>query len=473
MIGRVEEIEILKEALNSSQAEMVAVVGRRRIGKTYLINYACQKQLSFFLTGTQYSTKEIQLHNFSEKLKEYFSKAKHFTTPISWSEAFQQLSTCLKNQKSTKKKVIFFDELPWLATNRSGFVGALSYFWNDYAATANVMVVICGSAASWMIDYVVNHKGGLHNRITKLIQLEPFTLNETQAYFKSKKMKFDLYELTQLYMVMGGIPHYLNAVKAGESVIQNIGRICFTKTGLLYYEFQNLYAALFDFYDNHVAIIQALATKWKGITRNEIIKLTKFSNGGGLTKILNELESSSFISSYVPFGKVKRETLYRLTDEYSLFYLKFIKNVTSLKASTWLSITKTPSYISWSGYAFETLCLKHIESIKKALGIGAVYTQESSFLVSGNSTIQGTQIDLLIDREDKAITICEMKYTQEPFLITKEYAKKLKLKKTIFKQTTQTKKHLFLAMVTTYGVVDTDNSVGLIDQNITLGNLFQ
>ncbi len=472
MIGRVEEIKVFKEALSSQQAEMIAVIGRRRVGKTYLINHVCQKQLSFFLTGTQYATKEAQLHNFSEKLKEYFSAAKHFPIPNSWIIAFQQLTICLKKKKSTQKKVIFFDELPWLATNRSGFIEALSYFWNDYAATANIVVVICGSAASWMIDYVVNHKGGLHNRITKLIKLEPFTLAETQAYFKSKKINFDLYEITQLFMVMGGIPHYLNAVKAEESVIQNIGRICFTKTGLLYYEFQNLYAALFDFYDNHVTVIKALSTKWKGITRNEIIKLTKFSNGGGLSKILNELEASSFISSYVPFGKIKRETLYRLTDEYSLFYLKFIKNVTTAKASTWLSITKTPVYISWSGYAFENLCLKHIESIKKALGIGAVYTQESSFLVNGNSHTQGTQIDLLIDRADRAITICEMKYTQEPFLITKEYAQKLKLKKTIFKQATQTKKHLFLAMVTTYGVAATQNKIGLIDQTVTLSDLF-
>lgn len=473
MIGRIIETGLLKTAMQSHESEMIAVIGRRRVGKTYLIKNVCSRQISFYMTGMQNGLKEEQLFNFAQKLQEYSKKkSRTLTIPATWAEAFLLLTQQLQQTATPYKKVIFFDELPWLATKKSGFVEALGYFWNNWASTANVVLVICGSAASWMMDHVVNQKGSLHNRVTQLIKLEPFTLSETEEFLKSKKIGLDKYQVAQIYMAMGGIPHYLNAVAAGETAIQNIGRICFTKTGLLRNEFNNLYEALFEHHQNHIAVITALASKWKGLTRSEIIKLSPFTNGGGLTKVLQELETSSFISTYIPFGKKTRETLYRLTDEYSLFYLKFIKVQTGYKAATWLQITKTANYIAWSGYAFESLCLKHITGIKKALGIPGVYTMESSFMAKGTNAAKGIQIDLLIDREDRAITICEMKFTTGTFILTKEYANKLREKREIFKLTTGTKKQLFIALVSTYGIQHNQYSLGLIDHVITLDELY-
>jgi hypothetical protein len=473
MIGREAEAAILYGAMQSSSSEMIAITGRRRIGKTYLVKHVCKKQMSFYLTGMQNASKERQLLNFSNKLSEFGkSKKKSPDVPASWGEAFQQLTQYLHQTKTAYKKVIFFDELPWLSTKKSGFVEELGYFWNNWASTANVVLIVCGSAASWITDNIINQKGSLHNRVTKVIKLDPFTLKETELFLKGKKVTLDKYQVAQIYMAIGGVPYYLNEIEPGETAVQNIGRICFSKTGLLRNEFNNLYAALFEHHENHVAVITALAGKWKGLTRAEIIKLSHFTNGGGLTKVLIELEASAFISKYIPFGKKSRETLYRLTDEYSLFYLKFIKDQTNYKASTWLQISKTSAYTAWSGYAFESLCLKHTENIKHALGISAVFTQESSFISRGDQSKAGIQIDLLIDREDRAITICEMKFSTGLFLLTKDYASKLLQKKETFRQASGTRKQLFIALVCTYGLQQNAHSLGLVDQVITLQQLF-
>lgn len=473
MVGREFEIDILQGVLKTTNSEMIAIIGRRRVGKTYLIKNIYEKHIKFYLTGTQDAPIEEQLLNFSLKLKECSGSKKKIKIPINWTEAFHQLKFYLNQHKSVQKKVIFFDELPWLTSRKSGFLQAFSYFWNDWASTANIIVVICGSVASWMIENVVNNKGGLHNRITKLINLEPFTLKETELFLKSKHINLDKYQIAQLYMAMGGIPHYLNEVRVGETASQTINRSCFTKNGLLHNEFNNLYAALFENYHNHVAIITALSSKWKGLTRNEIINLTKFTNGGGLSKLLHELVQSSFISAYEPFGKVKRETLYRLTDEYSLFYLQFIKNSLAKKNNSWIQHTNTPKYKAWSGFAFESLCLKHISQLKIALGIGGIYTQQSSYVIKGTALKQGAQIDLLIDRADKAINMCEMKYVTNDFSITKEYAKNLRQKRELFKEKTGIKKLVFTTLITTYSLQHNEHSLGLIDNVVLLHELYK
>jgi uncharacterized protein len=474
MIGRKEETSILLHSLVSNESEMIAVVGRRRVGKTYLIKEVYKKEMTFYLTGMQFASKEEQIKNFVTKLKEYFPTFKTTNTKVeTWGDAFTLLTKFLQKKAFKRKPVIFFDELPWLATNRSGFVEALGYFWNNYGSTSHIVVVICGSAASWMLDNVVNQKGSLYNRITKLIKLEPFTLYETEQLCKSVKCSIDVYQIAQVYMAMGGIPHYLKEIRPTETAIQFINRMCFTKTGMLRNEFENLYAALFDFYENHLSIVEALASKWKGLTRAEIIKLTNITNGGGLTKVLRELEASSFITAYLPYGKLKRESLYRLTDEYSLFYLKFIKNNTDFKQTTFLKIIKSGEYHSWSGYAFESLCLKHVDQIKLALGIPSVHTQESSFIIKGSKNNSGSQIDLLIDREDRAINICEMKYVSDDFKLTKEYATTLRKRRENFKFFTKTKKHVFTSLITTYGMDHNEYSLGLIDNIVTLEDLFK
>lgn len=470
MIGREPESEFMLNLLDTPKSEMLAVFGRRRVGKTYLIKTVYKEHLSLYITGVQDCPREEQLFLFFEKLKDagYQGKRK----PKNWNQAFLMLKEFLKAKKKKKKHVLFFDELPWLASGKSGFLSALAYFWNDWASDQNIVIVICGSAASWMIEHVVNNKGGLHNRITKKIHLEPFTLYEVDLFLKSKKIHLEKKQIIELYMVFGGIPYYWDELKKGESAIQTINRVCFEKLGLLKTEFDNLYAALFDFHQNHIELVETLAKKWKGFTRNEIIENSTFTNGGGLTKLLDELRTSSFIEAYLPYGKLKKDTLYRLADEYSLFYLTFIKNNTSNKKDTWLKLAEKPVYNNWKGYAFENICLKHIFQLKSKLGIQGVHSQESSFRFVGNEEIDGFQLDLVLDRADNTINICEMKFLEDDFYLTKEYAQKLRKRREGFRKITKTKKQLFTTLITTYGIKHNEHSLGLIDNVMILDDLF-
>ena len=470
--GRGKEIEILQKALQSKESEMVSVIGRRRIGKTFLIKNVYKNNIVFELTGTRNAPLNEQLQNFMFSLQLATGNSIIGKPPANWMEAFFLLINYLKELPKKKKHVVFLDELPWLSTHRSGFLRGLSFFWNSWAVNQNIVVVICGSAASWMIQKVVNDKGGLHNRITKRIFLEPFTLSETEEYLQSRGIKLNRYHLSQLYMAMGGIPHYLKEVEGGKSATQNIEDICFSNTGLLKDEFSNLYAALFDHPDNHIAIVRALAKRKVGMNRNNLIKEAKIPNGGNITKVLDELKQSGFIDIYLPFGKKSKDKMYRLTDEYSLFYLQFIEKNIHEKGEVWKRLSQTQEYKIWCGYAFENICLKHISEIKKALSIGGVYSISSTFYKKGTKKEKGTQIDLLLDRNDQIINIFEIKFYNKEFTVSKSYAQALKSKLDVFQETTKTRKHLFLTLITTFGITHNEHSLGLIDQVLTIDDLF-
>ncbi len=470
--GRQKEIKILEKALASSEAEMVSVIGRRRIGKTFLIKHVYKKQLVFELTGTRNAPLKEQLQNFMFSLQLASGNAIIGKAPDNWMEAFFLLINYLKQLSVDQKQVIFLDELPWLSTHRSGFLRGLSFFWNSWAVNQNVVVVICGSAASWMIQKVVNDKGGLHNRITKRIYLQPFTLAETESYLQNRGVRLNRYHLVQLYMAMGGIPHYLKEVESGKSATQNIADICFSNTGLLKDEFANLYGALFDHPANHISVVRTLAKHHTGMNRNNIIKKADLTNGGSVTKVLNELKQSGFIEIYLPFGKKSKDKVYRLTDEYSLFFLQFIEKNIHEKGAVWKRLSQTQEYKIWCGYAFENICLKHIPSIKKALSIGGVYSVSSTFYKKGTKKEAGTQIDLLLDRNDQVINIFEIKFYNKKLTVSKSYAEILKNKLDVFSESTQTRKHLFLTLLTTFGLTQNEHSLGLIDQTITLDDLF-
>ena len=474
LIGRKAEIDILKRALNSDEAEMVSVIGRRRVGKTFLIDQIYGDDIVYSVTGVEDAPLKEQLSNFSYQLNEYANTRIPFKIPANWLEAFQLLITFLKEKVTTNgnKVVVFFDEVPWLGTPKSGFLRGLSFFWNTWAVKQNIVLVICGSAASWMIQKVVHHKGGLHNRITKRIFLEPFNLAETEQYLKSRKINFERYHIVQLYMAMGGIPHYLKEILAGRSATQNINQICFTKNGLLRDEFLKLYSSLFTNAHNHIAVIRALAEKQKGLTRKQIVDIAKVSEGGSIQRVLEELEQSGFISIYRPFGKKKKEKLYRLTDEYSLFYLQFIENKIFQETELWDKLSQTQAYKSWSGYVFEGICLKHIQQIKKALSIAGVYSEASSFYKKGTQQSKGLQIDLLIDRNDHVINLFEIKFYNAPFLMTKDYAKHLREKVGLFRAFSKTSKQIFLSMITSLGLVPNEHSRSLVDYSLTIDDLF-
>ncbi len=474
LIGREQEVKLLQSLQHTPEAELVSIIGRRRVGKTFLVRSVYEQHLAFEITGIQHASNQEQLENFSIALNLYMKPAIPIVRPKTWLEAFHQLIIFLESTKSnsSKKQVVFFDELPWLASHRSGFLNAFGFFWNSWAVKQNIIVVICGSAASWMIQKVVHHKGGLYNRITKRIHLKPFSLKETEYYLQHRGLNLNRIQATELYMALGGIPHYLKEIQRGESVAQAIDRICFSDTGILYDEFGQLYPSLFDHAENHISVIRTLAGKLSGLTRSEIIHQSGLTNGGGLTKVLDELEYSGFIASFLPFGRQKRELIYRISDEYSLFYLKFVERFKKEGKGIWKSFAGTPSYYAWSGFAFESICLKHLPEIKKALGISGVFSTSSTFYKKGTAEMDGCQIDLLIDRDDRVISVCEIKWSHEEYILTKSYAAELRKKMALFKHFTGTKKQLYLVMITPYGLLRNEHNTGLVDSEVTLDDLF-
>lgn len=471
LIGRTAEINILNEALNAKESEMISLIGRRRVGKTFLVRTVYKKHIDFEISGIQHAQGNEQLRNFYQRLREFFPKTTIKKPPKDWLDAFFMLTEHLENNSKKGKQVIFFDEIPWMATHKSGFLRGLSYFWNSWAVRKNVVVVLCGSAASWMINKILRNKGGLHNRVTRRIRLKPFTLKETKQYLASRSVFPDHYQLLQMYMAMGGIPHYLKEIKNGRSAAQNISRICFEEDGLLRDEFLSLYPALFQHADYHVSIIRALATKQSGLTRSELLKEANLPTGGRISQVLTELTESGFISTYPSYGKKRKEKLIRLTDEYSLFYLKFIEK-NQLNQDTWMTLSQTQSYKIWCGYAFENICLKHISQIKKALEIGGVYTTASSFHKKGTDATTGTQIDLLIDRNDHIINLIETKFHNVTFTVSKEYSHKLREKIRVFQESVQTNKQIFLTLITTFGITQNKHSVGLVSSDFDINIFF-
>lgn len=470
LVGRKAEIESLKNLLNTNEAELVAIYGRRRVGKSFLIKRIYEKECIFSFTGANNNTTEENLNNFIDLINQLLKPAIAHAKPKNWREAFKILITYVELSQSSAKKVIVFDELPWLATKNSGFLSAFDYFWNSWAVNQKIVVVICGSAASWIIENIINSTGGLHNRVTKKINLQPFTLTETKEYFESRNINFTKYEITQLYMALGGVPYYLREVKLGKSIPKEIDRICFGKNAPLYAEFDNLYKALFNNYQNHLNIVKALAKKRKGLTRKELLLASKMATGGTFSVTLKELETSSFISSYSPFGKTERDVLYRLTDEYSFFYLQYINGQETIN-NYWISQVNSASYKAWCGFSFETLCLKHIENIKAAMGISGVFSKSSAYFFAGNDDIPSFQIDLLIDRNDGVINICEMKYYNADYVLTKKEAEILRNRAAYFQLLTKTKKRVVITLISTYNLKQSENNY-VIDEYINLDQLF-
>ncbi len=473
LVGREHEKMLLDRAFKSPEAELVAIFGRRRVGKTFLVRSVYEGKMLFEFSGVHHASLAEQLLSFSLALKNVAGDKTSDAKLTSWIEAFHLLARYLTPKLKNKRGVVFLDELPWLQTPKSGFLGAFEHFWNSWASRQpNLVVVICGSAASWMIQKIVNNRGGLHNRITQKIRLMPFDLNETEEYLKSLKVNIDRYQVLQLYMAMGGIPQYLKSVRTGESATQAIDRICFAKDGVLKDEFNNIFTSLFDNAEQHIAIIKALSVTRKGLNRTEIILSCGLSSGGTATKLLEELVESGFITPYIPFDRSVKESIYKLSDEYSLFYLKFMQKSRFTGDGTWLKLSTGPSWSSWSGIAFEGICQKHVQQIKKALGIAGVLTTESVWRYASKGEEQGTQIDLLIDRTDHCINICEMKYTLSSFSIDKRYAAELKNKLAVFREKAKTNKALFLTMITTYGIRQNIYYTGLVQNEITMDALF-
>jgi len=467
LIGRKSEILILSNALKSNRPELIVVYGRRRVGKTFLVRKVYKNEIRFEFAGMHKVPLKQQLNNFHLTLS---AKNTNFKKPSDWIEAFYQLSQYIDMLASKKKKVIFIDEFPWLDTRKSNFLPAFDNFWNSYASKRDdLLVVICGYASSYMIKNIIKSKGGLHNRLTDKIQLLPFNLYETEQLLKYNKVKLSRYDILQIYMAMGGVPHYLEKVLPGESAAQTLDRLCFNKNGFLRSEFNNVFASLFDQHDNHEAIIRTLASVRKGLTRTEMLTKSKIKTGGTLTKTLLELEESGFIEKYVSYQGTN-DSIYRLTDEYSMFYIKYIENTKHSSSGIWIKMYGQQTYRIWSGFSFETICIKHVEQIKEGLKISGINTVHGSWIEK--NTQNGAQIDLLIDRDDNVINLCEMKFYNTEYAIDKKYAKEIAKKVNAFSSSTKTKKSVFVTFITSYGLITNQYSSQYVQNELTMDHLF-
>ena len=468
IIGREEEKRKLTYYYELDDSEFLVVYGRRRVGKTYLIREFFNQKFCFYFTGLANVTTEQQLLNFQLAINEQTDN--EFPCEKLWLLAFEQLKSVIKKSEQ-KKKVIFIDEISWIDTPKSDFMTAFEHFWNHFCAARNdILLIACGSATSWLINKIFNNKGGLHNRVTRQMEISPFTLSECETYFSSKNISFERYQIVESYMILGGIPYYLSLMEKGKSLAQNIDLLFFVRKALLKNEFQNLYASLFRHSENHISVVESLSKKISGLTRDEISKATHMSSGGGLTKVLSELESCGFIRQYQTFDYKSKNALYQLTDFYTLFYFQFIKNQAINDTDYWLHTIDSPKHHAWSGFAFERVCLAHAAQIKKALGISGVKTYLFSW--ASKNADNKAQIDLCIDRNDHVINLCEMKYSFHQFMIDKSYAEQLRSKINTFKTETKTKKTVHLTMITTFGLVKNEYALNLVQHQLTMDELF-
>lgn len=473
IVGRKKEIEIMDQLLRSNDSEFLAVYGRRRVGKTYLIREKFGKSIVFECTGLLDAGLKAQLQNFWIELGRVYTSAARKPVPESWLEAFQFLQKYIDriSSRRRKKMVIFFDEISWYDTPRSGFMAAFSQFWNSYCSKRkDVLLVICGSAASWIINSVIKSRGGLHNRLTQTIRLDAFDLGETRAFLKSRDVRLSNKDIAQLYMCIGGIPYYLKQVLPGKGIPQILNDLFFNKNAGLRTEFENLYSSLFKNYRLHEGVVKVLALKGKGLTRNEIIEHTRLASGGGLTTVLDELEECGFVTKTSDINKRREDGLYRLTDEYTLFYFKFMHNKSAVRNGSVLFGSQ--AFKIWSGFAFENLCFKHHKAIAALLGIGGIQYNVYSFIDKGTAHRSGCQIDLVLDRSDNIINIIEAKFLNTPLILNRKHEQDLANKISCVERKTNSGKNIFVTIISAKGVVKNEHFFSIVNDEFTLNNLF-
>lgn len=477
LIGRIQECDELTRALHSNRSEFVVLYGRRRVGKTFLIRSYFHDEYDFHYVGAHKAKSAIQLQNFRKALVRY-SGTEEIPSLADWSMAFEQLEKYLESLPSSKRKVLFWDEMPWIDNKQSDFVAALEYFWNSWVSSRDDIVFIaCGSATSWMADKLLENQGGLHNRITRQIYLRPFSLHECQEYLKQRDFDWDHYQVIQCYMVFGGVPFYWSLLENSLSLSQNIDQLCFRRSGLLHGELDELYYALFSNADRYLAIVRALAGRQDGMTRDELEKTTSIQ-GGTLTKLLRNLERCDFISSFGQFGNKSKCALYRLCDFFTLFYLRFLDGERSYDEDFWAHHSTGRNVVAWEGLTFELVCLQHLSQIKKGLGISGMETKVSAWRYIPNKQkttrelpAEGAQIDLVIARADKMIHLCDIKFSEGQYAISKEYETHLKQRMEIFRQVTGTTHSLRQTFISPHGIVKGLHS-SFVHSEITAKDLF-
>ena len=468
MVGRIAEQAELRALLDNSESVFAAVYGRRRVGKTYLVRKTFGNHFAFDHVGLSSGKMSDQLESFRNSLIAHG----HRKCPVlkSWIGAFEELKKLLDRGKSTKK-IVFIDELPWMDTSKSRFIPAFEHFWNSWAAWRNdIVLIVCGSATSWLLNKVINSKGGLHNRVTKRIRLEPFTLAECEQLSAEKGLALDRHQIAECYMVFGGVAYYWSLLEKGLSVAQNIDRLFFSQNGALRGEYQELYKSLFRVPEPYERIVCALGTRKVGMTRSAVAEAAGLNDNGALTKYLEELEQCGFVRKYLAFGKIGKDALFQLVDNVTLFYFCFRTAIQRGAENYWLEKLDAQSHVVWTGLAFERVCLLHVQQIRIALGISGVATNVCSWS-GADENGRRAQIDLLLDRNDRVITLCEMKFADEAYALTKKDIESLRHKRAAFRFATGTRRAVHLTMVTAEGL-EHNSYRNEIQRELTLDDLF-
>lgn len=482
IIIRQEAQKILEDLYQSDRSEFLALYGRRRVGKTFLVNTFFEKKadIYFHVTGIKNGSLAQQLTHFVTVMSAVFYKGSDIKSRVNWFDAFEGLNDAIqKHTEGSQKIVLFFDEFPWMATPKSKLLQALDHYWNRYWSNdPRIKLVICGSSASWIINKVINNKGGLHNRITQKILLKPLTLGETKKFLLMQQVKLTNHQIAQVYMLTGGIPFYLSFVKKGLSSAQIIEALAFSENAPLLKEFDNLFSSLFENAEPYIDLLRIIAKHRYGIAQTDIAKKSKyFSQGGRITSKLKELEEAGFLLGFVPYQHKKKGVYYRLIDEYTLFYFYWIEPIrntlqeSALSTGYWQGIQASASWYSWAGYAFEAMVYQHIAQIRAVLNISATAIAHSWRYIPQTKSETGAQIDLLFDRRDDAITLCEIKFSSKAFIIDKQYASELIRKKTIFVKHTRTKKQIFISLISAEGLSENLYADDLINGVATLDDL--
>lgn len=470
IIGREKELELLKSATRDEYSHFIAVYGRRRIGKTFLINEAFNYRFTFSHSAMSDGSYSMQLESFASSLNDYGLKVNK--KPKNWLEAFDMLRELIK-KSSEKKKVVFVDELSWMDTPRSDMLSALENFWNSFCVVRrDVVLIVCASATSWMMSNIIHNKGGLYNRLTEQINLTPFSLKECEDYAKSRNLICGREQIIQYYMIFGGIPFYWSFIKKGMSVYQNIDQLFFSFNAPLKKEFDYLFSSLFKKPEAYIKIVEALSTRKIGMNRNDIIDATGITNSGDLTKKLEDLEYCGFIRKYCSFGSKTKNAIYQLMDPFTYFYYSFMKDEPD-DEHFWTNQLNMPKLNTWQGLAFERVCLLHINQIKIKLGISGVLTNVHSFSCKkdADNGIYGSQIDLLIARKDQIINLCEMKYSSGIYSIDKDTYLDIQKKISDLQKITGTRYAIHPILITTYGLLDNSYS-SYMQAVVTMDDLF-
>lgn len=470
LIGRTVEQQELLRYMESGRAEFIAVYGRRRVGKTFLIRKLFGTEFAFEVSGTIGGKRNEQMFNFVQSLRRYGYEGNEI--PTTWNEAFDLLQRLLQPKAEAGRCILFFDELPCFDTPRAGFVRAFDHFWNGWASHyPGIKLIVCGSATSWMVDNIIDNHGGLHNRITHELHLSPFTLAETEQYCTAYGFTWSRLAILQVYMAMGGIPYYLSLLDNTQSPAQNIDRLLFGEHGELHGEYNRLFRSLFAAPDIYMDIITTLAENKQGMSREEIASKVKLTSNGRLTKLLNNLVNCDFIRRFhTKDKKIKANThLYQLTDMFVLFHHTFAKRATT-DPHYWSNTIGSPSMSTWLGLAFERVCMLHIPQIKQALGISGIHTEYYAWR-SKHST-PATQIDLIIERADQIINLCEVKYSEYPYTIDKNEDTRMRMRIGTFSSETSCRKGILPTFITTFGLNRNAHS-GLVASEVTMDDLFR